>query len=148
MVPCFVAMVALLPAAPWLSRPACRSSRPGEVTDGGCAAALTLGSGLAQDDPENARAAPADVVPVVRCPAVHECAVSLAQPIDLPIVAEHHVSLQHIEELLLAGLDPDLVDGDAPPSSVERGDDRANLALEQPRSQDHPALGGVLEGHE
>src|SRR5215510_2489071 len=87
--------------------------------------------GLAEDDPEHARAASADVVPAVRCGAVHECAVSLAHWVDLDRIAERHPPLQHVEELQLAGLDADLVRGHAPRPAVERRDHRPNLALEQ-----------------
>jgi hypothetical protein len=77
-------------------------------------------SALTEDNPENARAASADVVPPVGSGAIDECAVSLAHPVRLFRVAQRHLPLEHIKQFLLAGLDADLVRGNAACLSVER----------------------------
>src|SRR5262249_58614238 len=99
----------------------------------------------AENHPEDTRAAGADVVPAVRSGTIYEGAVAFAHSVQLVRMAERHVSLQHVKELHLAGLDANLVCGNAPRFPLERRHHRANLPLEQPRTEHHPALGAVLE---
>src|SRR6267378_3965497 len=56
-----------------------------------------------------------------------------------------HRAVQHVEELHLAGLDHHALRRHALAASIERGDDRADLALEEPRAQHAPALRGAVE---
>src|SRR6516162_9028044 len=86
---------------------------------------------LAEDDPKHPRAASTDIVPAMRCGAIHERAVSLAHLVDRVCMAKRHFPLQHIKELHLAGLDADLIGGHASGFAVKRRDHRSNLALEQ-----------------
>src|SRR5512145_1190848 len=103
---------------------------------------------LAEDDPQDPRLASAQVLPAVRQPAVEQRAVARLERLPLAVVAQAHGAVQHVEELHLAGLDDHLVGGDAARAGIERRDDRADLALEEPGAEHRPLLRGAVEGHD
>src|SRR5438093_8045810 len=105
------------------------------------------GVSLAQDHPERLGAPGSEILPAVRRPSVEIGAVARLETLDVAIVVEGYPALQHVEELHLPRGDDDLVGLDAFGSRSERGDDGADLPLEESRPQHMPFLRGAVEGH-
>src|SRR3989338_3632153 len=100
----------------------------------------------AQEDPEPPRRLRPEVLPAVRGAAVEQRAVARLEHVAVAVVVEPHLAREHVEQLQLARLDDHLLRRHAPRARAERGHDRADLALEQPRPQHRPPLGRAVEG--
>src|SRR5439155_4229451 len=101
----------------------------------------------AEDHPEDAGLPGAEVFPAVRQPPIEQGAVAGVERRALAVVVQSDLAVHHVEELDLAGLDKDLLGLDALGPRIERGHDRADLALEEPGAEHGPLLRRAVEGH-
>ena len=91
-----------------------------------------------RDHPESLGGLGAHVLPAMGRAPVEIGAVARLQHVRLAIVVERDLALDHVEELHLSGLDDHLVGLDTLAARAERGDHRADLALEEPGAQHVP----------
>src|SRR3990172_3469472 len=100
-----------------------------------------------QDHPEGLGLSRPQVLPVVRDSAVENRALPRLEDVAVTVIVKGDRPLDHVEELHLAGLDDHLFRLDPPALPADRGHDRADLPLKEPRPEHVPFLGGAVEGH-